>query len=344
VRIGKSWIVAKKDMAEFKTNKYILFSLVLMPMIMGVVIPVSYFLPIQFLAQEESGPPLDIDLSNLSGYYDGTLSNVTLTYMHLDNVTVLNSVIENSLIANSTLRHVVVNRSVLDNISLEGSVVTNSNIYNLISREDTIVEDSVVIMEEDSETEQITLQMLSFMLFFFVIIPAMLPTLIASYSFVGEKNNRSLEPLLATPTTDLELLLGKTLAIFIVTMVATWGSYLVSGVAVNLVAFPLLGYYPLPNPVWLLGLLLLAPVFCILAISTNVLVSSKVTDVRASQQIGGLIVLPVMVFVFLTFAGPAFTSTWMMLIYSALFLAIDVVVIYFSTKIFKREEILTKWK
>ena len=42
--------------------------------------------------------------------------------------------------------------------------------------------------------------------FFFVIIAALLPTPIASYSIVGEKVEKSLEPLLCTPTTDGEIL------------------------------------------------------------------------------------------------------------------------------------------
>ncbi|MFQ6059995.1 MAG: ABC transporter permease subunit [Thermoplasmata archaeon] len=344
MRVGKSWIVAKKDMAEFKTNKYIIFSLVLMPTIMGILIPVSYFLPIQLFIQEESGPPLPIELANLSAYYDGELSNVTLTFMHLENVTVSNSVIESSFVSNSTLLSVVVNNSELDNVSVIDSIISNSNIYNLILREDTLVKDSVIVKERDSETKEITLQMLNFMLFFYVIVPAAIPTLIASYSFVGEKNNRSLEPLLATPTTDLELLMGKTLAIFITTMLATWASYLISAVFINALSFPMLGYYPLPNPVWIIGFTLLAPIFCILSISLNVLISSKVTDVRASQQIGGLVVLPVLTFLFLTFVGPAFSSAWMMLAYSAIFLAIDLLLIRLSIKIFRREEILTKWK
>jgi ABC-2 type transport system permease protein len=47
--------------------------------------------------------------------------------------------------------------------------------------------------------------------FFFIIGAASLPTAIASYSIVGEKQGQSLEPLLATPTTDSEILLGKSI-------------------------------------------------------------------------------------------------------------------------------------
>ena len=55
-----------------------------------------------------------------------------------------------------------------------------------------------------------------------VVISAFLPSIIASYSFVGEKIEKSLEPLLATPTTDGELLLGKSLAAFIPCIAVTY--------------------------------------------------------------------------------------------------------------------------
>jgi ABC-2 type transport system permease protein len=45
--------------------------------------------------------------------------------------------------------------------------------------------------------------------FFYLILAGLIPTTIASYSLVGEKVEKSLEPLLATPTTDSEILLGK---------------------------------------------------------------------------------------------------------------------------------------
>lgn len=344
MRLNKAWIVARKDMAEFKTHKYILFSIVFMPTIMGVLIPLGYFLPIQLFAVDDTGPPLEIELTPVTVYTNDELTDGTYTNANFTNMMVSNSIIESSYIFDSTIISTVVNNSITHNVTFHNCVVTKSNLYNPELLEDTVVADSVIIRDEDPEVVLITLQMLSFILFFYMMIPAVVPTFIASYSFVGEKNNRSLEPLLATPTTDMELFVGKTLAIFLVTMGATWVAYIVSAAIVNILAFPLLGYYPLPNGLWVVGFLLLAPIFCILSISVNVLVSSKVTDVRASQQIGGLVVLPVLMFVFLTFAGPAFASIWMMIIYSIIFLAVDVWVVYFSVRIFKREEILTRWK
>ena len=65
-------------------------------------------------------------------------------------------------------------------------------------------------------------QFLTAFLFFFAVIATILPVAIASYSLVGEKVERSLEPLLATPATDGEILLGKGIAAFVPPLVAIW--------------------------------------------------------------------------------------------------------------------------
>ncbi len=60
----------------------------------------------------------------------------------------------------------------------------------------------------------------------FMIIPLAIPVTISAYSIVGEKTTRSLEPLLATPITTAELLIGKSLASLIPAVVATYGAFL----------------------------------------------------------------------------------------------------------------------
>lgn len=53
------------------------------------------------------------------------------------------------------------------------------------------------------------------LLFWFIILAAIIPTAVASYSVMGEKVEKTLEPLLATPLTDGEIILGKILSAFI---------------------------------------------------------------------------------------------------------------------------------
>jgi ABC-type transport system involved in multi-copper enzyme maturation permease subunit len=87
--------------------------------------------------------------------------------------------------------------------------------------------------------------------FWFVILAASLPAGIASYSIVGEKVQKSLEPLLATPMTDSEILLGKSIASFVPPIAAIWASSVVYMVLMDLITHTGLGYLYYPN--WSIG-------------------------------------------------------------------------------------------
>ena len=73
--------------------------------------------------------------------------------------------------------------------------------------------------------------------FFLVIGAAYVPLGIASYSIVGEKVEKSLEPLLATPLTDGEILLGKAISAVIPTLVAMYAAAAVFMVGIDEVTF-----------------------------------------------------------------------------------------------------------
>ena len=56
----------------------------------------------------------------------------------------------------------------------------------------------------------------------FLLLPIVIPGVLAAYSIVGEKTNRTLEPLLATPVRVSELLLAKSLAALVPAVAVTW--------------------------------------------------------------------------------------------------------------------------
>jgi ABC-2 type transport system permease protein len=180
--------------------------------------------------------------------------------------------------------------------------------------------------------------------FFFAIIAAILPTPIASYSIVGEKVEKSLEPLLATPTTDGEILLGKSIAAFLPSIIATYAGATIFMVLIDNVTHTALGYFYYPN--WTMGvvLLILAPVVSILSVEFNVIASSRVTDVRAASQIGSLMFLPFMALYVAGETGLVSLDTNNLLIIAGIIAALDLVFFRVSTATFRREEILTKWK
>lgn len=342
MRFDKIWTVARKDISEFRTNRYIMFSLALMPMIMAILLPIIYLLPITSFAPNDPTTPLDLDLDPTVTIQGQELNNVTLNNTRFVDCTIASGVLYRCEVEACNMSNVVATSSYMGNSTGEGMAITHSNLLNTTLTRAS-VSDSVMIGEE-SEMAIMLKTFIDALLFFYVLIPAILPTIIASYSFVGEKTNRSLEPLLATPTTDLELLMGKGLSIFVPTMLVTWISLIPFVIIVDMITQPVLGYYALPNLVWALGVFILAPLICLLAIFANVIVSSRVSDVRASQQIGSLIVLPIVIFFLVILLGLVNLDVLNMLLFIGVVGAAVVTIIYVAMKVFKREEILIRWK
>jgi len=181
--------------------------------------------------------------------------------------------------------------------------------------------------------------------FFYLILAGLIPTTIASYSLVGEKVEKSLEPLLVTPTTDSEILLGKGIAAFLPPIGAILGGATIFMILMDMVTHGTLGYYFFPNWNAAIVLFLMVPLAVIMSVEWNVIVSARVSDVRIAQQIGILLILP---FGGIYVAGELnliqLGSTITLLIIAGILLVVDVLLLYVAKATFQREEILTKWK
>lgn len=204
---------------------------------------------------------------------------------------------------------------------------------------------SLVIQNQVAKGIPTTLPLgLNSIIYIFVVLVTALPSTIAAYSIVGEKVEKTLEPLLATPTTDNEILLGKGIAAFIPPILSTWlGASIFMAATDYILHKAEVGYY-FPN--WNSGimLLLLAPLAGVFSVEVAVIASSRVSDVRGANQIAGLMFIPfIAVFVagvegIITFNIPT------LIVFALIVLIIDVVLFFVSKSTFKREEILTKWK
>lgn len=191
------------------------------------------------------------------------------------------------------------------------------------------------------DTYQLGLESL---VYFFVVVAAILPSSIAAYSIVGEKIEKSLEPLLATPMTDDEILLGKEIAAFVPPILSTWLGASIFMVSADLITRPGLSYYYFPNGFADVSLFVLAPLAAVFGIEVAVILSSRVTDVRGVNQIAGLMWAP-FVFIFLAaVTGTVTLSASFLLVVSLAVALIDLLLYFLSRATFRREEILTRWK
>lgn len=180
-------------------------------------------------------------------------------------------------------------------------------------------------------------------LFYFLLIPMMMPVYIAAYSIVGEKETKSLEPLLATPISVWELLVGKSIAAVVPSVVLTWFSFIVLVIGGYFI-MPELVFLALIRPVWIVGMALLSPLLALLSVFSGVIVSSRMNDPRAAQQVTGIFVIPIIALSMVVLAGKIFLSVPMVVMAAAVTLALDCLALYFAIKLFQRETILTRWK
>ena len=191
--------------------------------------------------------------------------------------------------------------------------------------------------------EAFVIQMNEQYMFYLLLIPMTLPVYIAAYSIIGEKQSRTLEPLLATPISTWELLLGKSISATAPAVVLNWISYAVMLVGLRFVATPAILVYS-ARDVWIVGMLLFGPLLALLSVLLGVIVSSRMNDPRAAQQVAGIFVIPLIAASLVVLAGIVFLSVQMVLAAAAITLAVDLVVLYFAVKVFQRETILTRWK
>lgn len=192
--------------------------------------------------------------------------------------------------------------------------------------------------------EAVQATMASNFLVLFLMMPLMVPVTIAAYSIVGEKVTRSLEPLLATPTSTVKLLLGKGLAAALPGIVTAWIAYALFLIGARFLAVSDRVFAIFVNPMWLIAMLVLAPLLTVMAVNVGVIVSSRTSDPRAAEQLGSLIIVPLMVLFLGPLAGFIQLNSTTFLVSALIVLVADIALVYLGVKLFQRETILTRWK
>ncbi|MBC8505389.1 MAG: stage II sporulation protein M [Anaerolineales bacterium] len=129
-------------------------------------------------------------------------------------------------------------------------------------------------------------RLIPFLLMVVGFFPISVSLVIALESFVGEKERRSIEPLLSSPLTDLQLYLGKLIAVMLPPLLA---SYLGIGVYLYGV-YRQVGWTP--EPVLLIQIVALTTVQSLLMVSGAVVISSQATSTRAANLLASFIIVP----------------------------------------------------
>lgn len=183
-------------------------------------------------------------------------------------------------------------------------------------------------------------------LLYFLMFPMVIPHSIAIYAIMSEKEQKSLEPLLATPLRTGELFLAKTLASVVPALGITWvafGLFLVV-VQVFLPANVLELAWQQFGSIWLMTLGLFAPLAATFMTLVSMAIATRVSDVRTAQLLSSFAMLPVLMSAFLLIFQEALDKPALLGLLSGVLLVLDAVLLGLNVKLFGREEILTRWR
>jgi ABC-type Na+ efflux pump permease subunit len=177
-------------------------------------------------------------------------------------------------------------------------------------------------------------------LLFLQLIPVMLPTTIAAYAVMGEREQRTLETVLTTPVRDRELLAGKAIAAVVPAVAIAW---LLFGVYVGLAE--LFAPHVVLEQIWTfeqaVAMALLAPALACFAIVVGIIVSLRSSDFRVAQQLAVLASAPVIGFVALITFRVLDPSAWLYAAAAAAVFLVDAALWRVGVRLFSRERLLT---
>ncbi|QXC60137.1 ABC transporter permease subunit [Aquihabitans sp. G128] len=129
----------------------------------------------------------------------------------------------------------------------------------------------------------------------FLIVPLMVSAVTASDTFAGEKERKTLETLLHLPVRDRDLYVAKLLGGFVPATAVSWIGFVLFATIANAVCWPVMHRLFLPTWMWALVILWLAPAVSALGLGIMVRVSMRVNNTQEAQQLGGAVVLPLVI-------------------------------------------------
>ena len=177
-------------------------------------------------------------------------------------------------------------------------------------------------------------------LLYMLAIPALVPSALASYSVVGERQQGTLEPVLATPIRREEFLLGKALAAFVPSLAISYAVLVLFLACVELFAHPGIAPALLQAPD-LLAQLLFAPLLAAWSIWIGIAISARCSDIRVAGQLSLLASLPSVAVTTLLALNVIHATLGLALGGAALLLVLDTLGWRITSAAFDRERLIT---
>lgn len=177
----------------------------------------------------------------------------------------------------------------------------------------------------------------------FLIFPLMVSSVLAADSFAGEKERKTLEALLYTPTTDRELFTAKLLGAWTAAVAVALFSFVVYAVMVNTAGWQSIGKIFFPNWMWIALVFWVTPAVAGLGLVVMVFVSARAQGFQDAYQTGGLVVLPVIALMIGQISGVMYFSLGVVLFVGLVIWLIDGGLLWVASKRFRRAELMTRF-
>lgn len=176
----------------------------------------------------------------------------------------------------------------------------------------------------------------------YLVLPLMASSVVAADSFAGEKERKTLEALVYSPTTDRELLLAKILGGWIPGSLVGLVGFITYAIVADIMTLYVAGRVVLPNPLWLLLVLWVGPAAAAFGLGITVITSSRVNTFQEAYQIGSLVVLPVVLLVIGQTAGAFILSDWLVALMGLALWVINIVIFAIAAATFRRTTLMAR--
>lgn len=176
----------------------------------------------------------------------------------------------------------------------------------------------------------------------YLIAPLMVASVIAADSFAGEKERKTLEALLYTPTTDVELYLAKLLSAWLPAVAVSWIGFVLYGLVANIGGWPIMGQIFFPNLSWVLLALWVSPAIAAFSLGVSVLVSVRVSTFQEAYQMGAVVVVLVVGLMIGQLTGVLYLSAGLVALLGAVLWLLAAAILWVGGHSFQRGQVLAR--
>jgi len=177
------------------------------------------------------------------------------------------------------------------------------------------------------------------MIFFetFLLLPMILPLVIAADSIAGERERKTIESLIASPLSIWEILAGKLTTTMIPSIIITYVSGCIFMIISDLALYSNLNRLLFPNTMASILLFVFSPFLSLITTQSMIIVSTKASGMREAQQLGSLIIIPLYSFIIGETALFILVNPWWTIVGAAVLLICAFILLLINLRIFDRE-------